>query len=248
MPVVNPTLRVSTAQPSRASVRVLLCGTGLALGAFAARAKLGLTPAYPYVVVAGFAAAGVLVVLLAGRYLRGRSFGAANQVTLLRAALAALLLGLAGESAADAAAWFAVGIAVPALLLDGVDGWLARRLGIASDFGARFDMETDAALILVLSLLAWQFGKAGAWVLLAGLMRYGFVAAGFALPWLRRSLPVSRRRQTVCVLQGVALLLCLAPWLHPPLSGGVALVGVVSLCWSFAVDLRWLIREARRAP
>ena len=30
---------------------------------------------------------------------------------------------------------------------------------IASDFGARFDMETDALLILALSILVWQFDK-----------------------------------------------------------------------------------------
>ena len=31
-----------------------------------------------------------------------------------------------------------------ALSLDGVDGWLARREGLVSAFGARFDMEVDA--------------------------------------------------------------------------------------------------------
>ena len=41
-------------------------------------------------------------------------------------------------------------------LLDLVDGWVARRTGTASPFGARFDLETDAALILVLSWLVWR--------------------------------------------------------------------------------------------
>ncbi len=41
-------------------------------------------------------------------------------------------------------------LAVPALILDGVDGWVARRTGTANDAGARLDMEVDAALILVL--------------------------------------------------------------------------------------------------
>ena len=43
--------------------------------------------------------------------------------------------------------------------LDGVDGWLARRSGIASAFGARFDMEIDALLILVLAVLAWRSAR-----------------------------------------------------------------------------------------
>ena len=43
-----------------------------------------------------------------------------------------------------------------ALALDGVDGHLARRFDQVSDFGARFDMEVDAALILVLCIgLSW---------------------------------------------------------------------------------------------
>ena len=56
-----------------------------------------------------------------------------------------------------------------------MDGWRAGREQ-ASAFGARFDMETDAALILILSLLVWQHGKAGAGSLRCGLMRYAFVA------------------------------------------------------------------------
>ena len=42
------------------------------------------------------------------------------------------------------------------VLLDGVDGRLARKYGASSRFGARFDMEVDAVLICVLALLAWR--------------------------------------------------------------------------------------------
>ena len=37
------------------------------------------------------------------------------------------------------------------LALDGLDGWAARRQGLVSAFGARFDMEVDALLILALA-------------------------------------------------------------------------------------------------
>ena len=69
------------------------------------------------------------------------------------------------------------------LVLDAVDGYVARRTATVSAFGARFDMETDAFLILVLS--ACVAGQWGWWVLVLGLARYLFVAAGWALPWLR---------------------------------------------------------------
>ena len=94
-------------------------------------------------------------------------------------------------------------LACAATALDGVDGWLARRSGMSSAFGARFDMEVDALLILALSVLAWHHGKAGAWVLLSGLLRYVFLAAGWTWPRMQRPLPASRRRQAVCVIQVV---------------------------------------------
>jgi len=187
------------------------------------------------------------VVLLASA--RGQSplrcFGAANQVTLARAALVALLFGLAGEANTAANAWLAVGTATLAITLDGVDGWLARQHDLSSAFGARFDMETDALLILVLSLLVWRFDKAGYWVLLAGLLRYLFTAAGYALAWLRRPLPPSRRRQTVCVLQILILIICLLPLVSKPWSHTLAALGVLLLAWSFAIDVIWLARRAR---
>ena len=82
-------------------------------------------------------------------------------------------------------------LALPAVALDGVDGWLARRSGLSSDFGARYDMETDALLILVLAVLAWRQEKAGAWIVLAGAMRYLFVAAGYIWTWMTAPLPPS---------------------------------------------------------
>jgi phosphatidylglycerophosphate synthase len=131
------------------------------------------------------------------------------------------------------------------LLLDGVDGWLARRTGTASAFGARFDLETDALLIAVLALLLWQAQKAGLWVLGAGALRYVFMGAGYLLPWLRRPLPYSRRRQTVCVVQTAAFIVALSPLVSTRWAALPAGVGLLLLTASFAVDTLWL---ARRAP
>jgi phosphatidylglycerophosphate synthase len=171
-------------------------------------------------------------------------FGAANTVTLLRAGIAALFAGLIGRPALMPAwAWIMAALAIIALLLDGLDGWLARRGGMQSPFGARFDMEVDALFILILAVLVWQFGKAGIWVILSGAMRYGFVLLGYKLPWLDQPLPPSRRRQTVCVIQTVALVLCLTPLLVPPISTALAAVALGLLALSFTVDMVWLWRR-----
>jgi phosphatidylglycerophosphate synthase len=188
---------------------------------------------------------GALVLALAARHLPGTKLGAANVVTLVRGALALLLAALIGSSPSAALAWASVVLALIALALDGVDGALARKHGETSAFGARFDMETDALTILVLCALVWQHGKAGAWVLIAGALRYLFVAAGFALPRLTRALPPSKRRQAVCVAQIASLIVCLLPFVTPPVSTAVALGGLAALLASFAADVARLARGSR---
>ncbi len=165
-------------------------------------------------------------------------FGAANRVTLGRLALAVLLAALVGEGMP--AAWWIVALAALTALLDAVDGSLARRSGLASAFGARFDMETDAAFTLVLCALVLQAGQAGPWVLAAGLMRYAFVAAASAWPWLAAPLPPSRRRQAVCVLQIGTLIGCLSPIVPPAGASMLAAAGLALLTASFAIDVRTL--------
>jgi len=170
-------------------------------------------------------------------------FGAANQITLVRALLVAGLATLIGQPATPTVAWSVVFIAIVAALLDGVDGWIARRTGTVSAFGARFDIETDAALILVLAILVWQYGKAGPWVLLSGLLRYAFVAAGWVWPWMRAPLAPSLRGKIICVVQIVALIVAMAPTIAPPMSSLVAAVALLALCHSFLVDTLRLWRQ-----
>ncbi len=195
-----------------------------------------------YGAIAGFAYAGL------GHHPHAR-FGAPNVVTTLRAVATALFAGLvldAGQIAGgprEIWAWTFAGIALAALLLDGVDGYLARRLKLQSSFGARYDMEVDALLILLLSILAFALGKAGVFVLAIGLMRYAFLAGQFVWPWLAGELPPSMRRKAVCVLQAAVLGAIITPVVEPPLSSVAALVTVAFLAWSFAVDILWLRRN-----
>lgn len=59
-----------------------------------------------------------------------------------------------------------VALTIVALVLDGGDGRVARRTGTTSALGARFDMEVDALLVLVLSLHVAR--DLGPWVLAIG--------------------------------------------------------------------------------
>ncbi len=175
------------------------------------------------------------------------AFGAANQVTVIRAALVALLAGLIGERTAAGLPALVVAAAVMIAVLDGADGWMARRQHMVSDFGARFDMETDAAFIMVLAALAWQFDRCGAWVLVSGMLRYVFVGAGTVVSWLRQPLPPSTRRKSVAVVQVIALILTLAPFVPATVAPTIAAAGLCGLTVSFLVDVVWLWQHAARS-
>lgn len=171
-----------------------------------------------------------------------RGLGPANRITLVRAILVAGLAGLLPypDRIADHG-WLLLGVAVVALLLDGVDGWIARTRAAATEFGARFDMELDALFMLILCGLIWSLDKVGAWILLIGLMRYVFVAAGLFLPALQRPLLPSWRRKAICVIQIAALIICLAPIVAPALATSVTAATLTMLTASFAIDVRWLL-------
>lgn len=189
----------------------------------------------------GLAYAAILGVLLVGglRKAGARSLGPANRVTLSRAILVGGITALVAGGQAPVAA--IVALASVALALDAVDGLVARRTNHATPLGARFDMEVDAFLILVLSVFVSL--TLGVWVLAIGAMRYAFVAAGWALPWLRESLPTNMARKVVAAIQGIALVIAGAGLLPTMASILVVAVALASLVWSFGRDIIWLWRE-----
>lgn len=242
----SPTRKSATLAPlvRHAAIAAMAVAVALTIVAQGLSQILGLSAAFPVKTMLVF----LLAALWLSTYLPGHlphvRLGPANLVTLSRLGLAALLGGFVGESQANIA-WPAVGIAALALALDGVDGWLARRGGWDSAFGARFDMETDALLLLLMTCLIWQLGKAGPWVLLSGALRYLFLLAVVVSPTFRRPLPPSQRRKTICVLQILSLLVALLPIVPTPWSGGAAAAGLALLCYSFGTDSAWLLRQSR---
>ncbi|MET7391354.1 CDP-alcohol phosphatidyltransferase family protein [Streptomyces sp. NPDC005529] len=179
------------------------------------------------------------------RRTRPRSFGPANRVTLGRAILVGGVTALVADSfQSSPPVSLLVGLTAVALILDGVDGKVARRTGTSSALGARFDMEVDAFLILVLSVYVAM--SLGPWVLLIGTMRYVFVAAARVLPWLNAALPPSMARKTVAALQGIVLLVAGAGILPYGVTAVAVALALGSLVWSFGRDIVWLWRHGAR--
>ena len=151
----------------------------------------------------------------------GAPIGPANLVTAVRAVLVAAIAaaGLAPPAPRVAAAVVVVGTV--AALLDLLDGWLARRTGTASAFGARFDMEVDAALILVLSCagVAVRRDRPVGAAVGPDALRLRGRRRRCCRGWDGRCRRAGAAR-SVCVVQIVALLVALAPVVPGPLGLG----------------------------
>jgi phosphatidylglycerophosphate synthase len=188
-------------------------------------------------------------VLLAGSLARhgAGGLGPADRVTLTRATLVGCVAALVADSfSRPAHVTLLLVITVVALVLDAVDGRVARHTGTASALGARFDGEVDAFLILVLS--SYVARSSGAWVLAIGLARYAFLVAGWPLPWLRATLPPRYWRKVVAVIQGVVLAVACAGVTAGAVTGVALAASLVLLTESFARDVWWLYATARPVP
>jgi len=175
---------------------------------------------------------------------RRPKLGPADKVTLTRATLVGGTAALVADAGGQAHVTATVVLATVALVLDCVDGQVARRTGTASSLGARFDMEVDAFLLLVLSVYVAFF--LGPWVIAIGAMRYVFVAAARFLPWMNAQLPPSRGRKTVAAVQGIVLAVAAAGILPGPVSSGLVSLALASLVWSFGRDVVWLWQSRLR--
>lgn len=170
--------------------------------------------------------------------------GPADAVTMTRATLACGVLALVADAAAGADV---VGRLVPltavALVLDLVDGKVARGTGTVSAFGARLDGEADAFLILVLSVHVSR--DVGAWVLGLGLVRYAYAAVAALVPWMQRPLPPRYWRKVVAAYVGVTLAVASSDRLPDPTAYAALLLAALLLAESFGWDVVWLWRTRR---
>ncbi|WP_049984223.1 CDP-alcohol phosphatidyltransferase family protein [Halorubrum sp. BV1] len=106
-----------------------------------------------------------------------RLFGLANGVTLVRGALYATVAGLVVASPDANVAWIAaVGYGV-GVLLDGLDGRVARTIGSETEIGKRLDMAYDTFGFVAAPLVAVVWGVLPVWYLSLSAARYAFRGA-----------------------------------------------------------------------
>lgn len=201
-----------------------------------------------------YAALATLAICVAGSFLvlHGLSvaypyarLGLCNILTMTRAAGIAVMAGLLVVGSGAPPDWSLVLLAGGVLAIDALDGWAARRSGLSSAFGARFDVEADVAFAVVMAALAWQTGKVGPWFLALGALRPTFLLARAAWPRLRGDLPDAMWRKSVAALQMTVQVLLLAPVIVPPVSQVIGAALFAAVVVSFAVDIRWLLTRPR---
>jgi CDP-diacylglycerol---glycerol-3-phosphate 3-phosphatidyltransferase len=168
-----------------------------------------------------------------------------NVLTGLRLAavpfLGAVLL-VGGDS--PRSRWSALVLFAAASITDAVDGWLARRRGQCSDFGAIADPIADKALVATALLCLSGLGLVPWWATAVVLAREVAVTA-LRLTVLRHGvIPASRGGKAKTAMQTTMILLALAA---PGWTAGVTTVVVVTVVWTVLTGLDYAVRAAALA-
>src|SRR5580693_8421404 len=220
-----------------------LLATAALLGVVSATAGLGATGLGAAGWIAGLATGSAGAALLVTARMRSDqpSICPADWVTLTRLVLIAGVAALVASSFTGPVPVTAlVTLATAALVLDAADGQVARRTGTATTLGGRLDGETDAFLILLLSIYVSQ--DYGPWVLLIGAARYALLLAGWLIPWLAAPLPPRYWGKVVAAVAGIVLTVA-ASGLLPRTAGMIAVAAaLLLLAESFGRNVIWLYR------
>ncbi|MEL6255411.1 MAG: CDP-alcohol phosphatidyltransferase family protein [Bacteroidota bacterium] len=99
-----------------------------------------------------------------------------------------------------------------AVLLDVLDGYLARRFGQSSDFGLYLDMESDAFFVALIATVLYAKGLLEAWLLLPAYLRYLYMLFLKILPGEPKKEP---KRSYASIIAGCFFVALLLPFILP---------------------------------
>jgi phosphatidylglycerophosphate synthase len=117
------------------------------------------------------------------------------------------------------------------VLLDGVDGYLARKFNHESNFGAQFDMETDSFFVAAISFTLYKLNLTEIWIIIPGFMRYIYLVLVFVLGLSKKEEILSKWSKHIAVLFFLSLI---SPFLLPVyLSTGLLIISSICIFYSF---------------
>lgn len=160
----------------------------------------------------------------------------AHQLTLLRF----LVLCYAAYRLDDIGRHLLLALFTANVLLDVLDGYVARRLDRATHFGMVFDREVDGFYVLVACLYFYLGGSVAAWILVPGLLPYAYRL----LAWALGNPPcASRKVRHAAFLAGVNfVLLLVAVATSDDVRVLVLVIATAIVTLSFLVSFRDLLR------
>jgi len=127
------------------------------------------------------------------------------------------------------------------VLLDVLDGYLARKLNQSSTLGMHLDMEVDACFVLIMCLFYYLKRDVAFWILIPGLLRYLYVIYINLFP---KPAFVETKQKYASIIAGVFFTLLLIGIVVPDnyltfilLPGTVAII--ISFGISFIQHLKW---------
>ena len=136
--------------------------------------------------------------------------------------------------------WLAMGIFAAAAITDWLDGWLARKLGLTSAFGAFLDPVADKLMVAAALILLVALGRADAWLAIIIIGRE--IAISALREWMAelgagKSVAVAFLGKFKTAAQMTAIIALL---LYEPLIPGIPtpLLGTVAL-WIAAILTLW---------
>ncbi|MWV41289.1 CDP-alcohol phosphatidyltransferase family protein [Natrialba sp. INN-245] len=227
----------------------LLCAVFLAITVLEHLWAGGLALEFLVVVAVALALESLLVLVTIDRTsVSGTTtFTLATGVTIARAAAVAVLAGfVATRPPSGPLEWAPGALFAVAAALDAVDGAIARTTGTETDLGARLDVEVDAFVVFVGSILAVTAGAAPVAFLAVGIARYLFAGS---LWWRQRrgrdvfELPPSRFRRPLGALAMLAIWLAILPVPGHGVSRAVTTIVLVPVLVNFVRD--WLFVTGR---
>ena len=134
------------------------------------------------------------------------------------------------------------------LILDGVDGKVARQYQQESDWGALFDKEVDSFFVLVVSLILYQYYGIPIWIVGIGLLHYLYEIVLYFLNWqpiLTKKNPIGRYVAFLLFASLLVPLLINGTWVVV-LLGIISGLTLVSFGVSFFMKYRgWRIKTQR---
>lgn len=133
-------------------------------------------------------------------------------------------------------------IALLMIVGDGIDGFLARKFNAASVFGEYFDAETDAFFVLALGAVLLDRHMAGAWILIPGMLRYGYMIllSFIKTPHHVKGSSFIRQLVGIWLMSAIMISFVTKPEVYVP----NLVIAIVMVSTSFIVDF-WLLLRSR---